>query len=676
MRTFNSISAFSFDLVLILGIVGIPLLAFLVAAIWKRKPIIPQFIAALSGISFAGALALFFRTWNTSAPGEVSIASWTWIDSAFTGFDLSLVVQLDNLSVLMALIVTGIAFLVNIFSLSYMNNDPNINRYFGLLSFFCASMLGIVFSGSLLTMFIFWELVGFSSYLLIGFWYKKNGPANASLKAFLINRLGDVGFLLGIFLLLSSTGTTVFADLFDLSNNLGPETQSAIVLLLFCGAMAKSAQFPFQTWLPDAMEGPTPVSSLIHAATMVAAGVFLLVRLSGIFLIPDIILWVGLVTALLAALSAINQYDIKRVLAYSTISQLGYMVAGVGAGASEMSMFHLSTHAFFKCGLFLSAGAIIHSLHHFQERKGIRFDAQDLRIMGGFKGKLPWLFWVQLVFTLSIIGIPGFSGFMSKDGIIMAIVNHSTQSGGIDYLAPILAFLTAGLTAFYMVRHFLLVFAGNSRFENSEEYWEPLDWKMTVPLGLLGLFSFWFFWNPTNPVASKGWLLTGLELQQEEHSHSLMMTLMAIGLPLAGGALAWFFYKDPERMLGRKENPVSRLFRKHFFLDEIYDLLFLKPLGWLQKGLDLVDEFIIDGLVNGLAKVTGGIDGEIPSLAKISKDNDERMVDGLVNRIGYSVIAMGRNFRMLQPGKVQLYLVFGLGALLLLLLYLIYFASA
>ena len=373
-----------------------------------------------------------------------------WLD--LPGLRVPIGVTIDALSKVMLIVVTGIGALVHIYSLVYMKGDDGEARFFGNLSLFMFSMLGIVLANNFAMMFIFWELVGVSSYLLIGHWHTRDTAAAAANKAFLTNRIGDFGFMLGILMVWSVAGSVVFNDI---ERNLhlvtaNPVFLTTAVLLIFCGAVGKSAQVPLHVWLPDAMEGPTPVSALIHAATMVAAGVYMLARV--FFLIEpslgaqNVIATIGAVTCLLAALMATQQDDIKRILAYSTLSQLGYMILAIGVAAPGAAMFHLFTHACFKALLFLGAGAIIHELHH----------EQDIWKMGGLKGKMKWTFLTFTAGYLALIGCPGLSGFFSKDAILMAAYNR-----GVWFFLP--ALLTAFLTAFYMTRLFVVVFLGDAR---------------------------------------------------------------------------------------------------------------------------------------------------------------------------------------------------------------------
>ncbi len=399
----------------------------------------------------------------------------TWLEVGDLQVDFGL--RLDPLSLLMLLVVTGVGGAIHVYSRGYMRDDRGFSRYFACLSLFTFSMLGIVLANNFLMLFIFWELVGVSSYLLIGHWFERPSAADAAKKAFLTNRLGDFGFLLGILMVWTMAGGLNFSLIEDqLKQDPALFGRMATVagLLIFCGAIGKSAQFPLHVWLPDAMEGPTPVSALIHAATMVAAGVYMLCRVFFIFNTPalHVIAWIGAITALMAALIAVQQNDIKRILAYSTLSQLGYMVMAVGVAAPTSAMYHLTTHAFFKALLFLGAGSVIHALHH----------EQDIWKMGALKNKMPVTFWTFLFGTLALCGVPPFSGFYSKDAILaQTLEQHS-------YPLFAAAALVAVLTTFYMFRLFFLAFLGSPKTEAAKHAHESPA-VMTWPLRLLALFS-------------------------------------------------------------------------------------------------------------------------------------------------------------------------------------------
>ena len=482
----------------------------------------------------------------------------------------------DPMSRLMLLIVTFIGTLVHVFSLVYMRKDIGFSRYFGALSFFVFSMLGIVLSSNLIMMFIFWELVGVSSYLLISHWFDKPAAADAGKKAFITNRIGDVGFLLGILLVWQQAHTVNIASITG-------QVSTLAGLLIFCGAVGKSAQFPLHVWLPDAMEGPTPVSALIHAATMVAAGVYMLCRVMVLFT-PDallIIAWIGAITALLAALMAIQQNDIKRILAYSTLSQLGYMVMAVGCGGTEAAMFHLTTHAAFKALLFLGAGAVIYACHH----------EQDIWNMGGLRHKLSKTSITFIIGALALAGFPLLSGFFSKDAILMQA--HLNQK-------PLffIGVAVAGLTAFYMMRCVLVAFFGKARTDQAKEAHE-VPGEMLLPLIILALFSV-FLGAPQIGLA--GYL--GFEEDKASHHAALIWGTIAASVGMIGG---YMVYRNADTdPLPAKLGVLSRWMRDRFYFDELYAFLNHWTQETLSYASNWVDRWIIAGL--GVKGTSGAID--------------------------------------------------------------------
>ena len=439
------------------------------------------------------------------------LASFNWL--RWGDFQLTIGYCIDNMAIMMLVVVTLISALVHLYSVGYMHGDPKYSRYFAFLSLFSFSMLGLVLADNLLIIYAFWELVGLSSYLLIGFWHEKDVAADAGKKAFIVNRIGDAGMLLGILLVFTTFGTLNLREIAQAVTNgiasgeLSMELLTVAGVLLFCGAVGKSAQFPLHVWLPDAMEGPTPVSALIHAATMVAAGVYLVARLFTI-LTPDaslIIAYIGGFTALFAATIAVAQYDIKRVLAYSTLSQLGYMVMALGAGSYMAGFFHLVTHAMFKACLFLCSGSIIHAMHHALHHIHNDAEPQDMRNMGGIRKLMPITFITFLIATLSLCGVPFFSGFLSKDSILGGTLAFWMQNPK-HWLLPVFGFGAAILTAFYMFRLIYLTFAGTFRpGPEAEKEIHESPWVMTVPLVTLALLSLFFFYslNPFSPAG--GW---------------------------------------------------------------------------------------------------------------------------------------------------------------------------
>ena len=510
-------------------------------------------------LSVGAVVGSFLLTlWLIAVGGELH-SSIPWL--AIEGLQIDIGLQIDPLSKLMLCVVTGVGSLIHIFSLGYMKEDRDFSRYFAFLSLFVFSMLGIVLADNFVMMFIFWELVGVSSYLLIGFWFEKPSAADAAKKAFLTNRVGDFGFLLGILMVWAAFGTVGFAEL---------EKAEATAIcglagfLIFCGAMGKSAQFPLHVWLPDAMEGPTPVSALIHAATMVAAGVYMLCRV--FFLIDgtwamEAIAWIGGLTALLAALMAVQQDDIKRILAYSTLSQLGYMVMAVGLGSPDAAMFHLTTHASFKALLFLGAGSVIVALHH----------EQDIWKMGGLRERMPKTYWTFLIGTMALCGVPLFSGFFSKEAILDAALEN-------NLLLFLVAVLVALLTTFYMTRLFVVAFMGEPRSAQARGAVESPS-VMTVPLLLLAVPSVsagYFNAHAPNPLVLAASLV-------------VLVFGMLVANSLYSGAKT-----DPlPARLGR----LAKALRDRFWFDEAYQWLIDHVQENLAKLADAIDRWIIAGLL-------------------------------------------------------------------------------
>lgn len=600
---------------------------------------------------------LFFNVQNS----EVYKVSWDWIQVG--DFKVDFGVRVDALSALFGLIVCFISFLVHLFSIEYLRDDKNFEKYFSYLSLFTFSMLGIIFAQNLLEMFVFWEMVGFSSYLLIGFWHQNQAAVQANKKAFLVNRIGDIGFLMAILGLYTLTHTLDVDGIyrFFTANPVGFEPDGFILFLSALGicaaGLAKSAQLPFSVWLPSAMEGPTPVSALIHAATMVAAGIYLLSRF--VFIYPDAVLdllaIIGSVTAFVAAISAITQLDIKRVLAFSTISQLGYMVLAIGVGSYESALFHLMTHAFFKAALFLCAGAIIHSLHKMDTAYGIKklypdFDEQNMKQMGGLRRKIPIIFWVYTVALAGIIGLPFFTGFLSKDAILVAASSWAGSKSLVMYMVPLLAFLTVGLTSFYMLRQWFLVFfhdnrlskqiknapAGIQNFVTKEKLDAPL--LMKIPPVILGVLTFApvFSINPLN--ASYSWIfkkipqiqyLNALSIQEVSHG---LVSVVSVSLAAVGGLLAYKYYGrgGATRVINFENKTASWLHGlsfHHFYLDDIYRQVIVGPSVWFSRRLIKIDHVLIDGSLQAfaLANRTAG-----KSMAWI----DRRIIDYFAGLVG------------------------------------------
>ena len=575
-------------------------------------------------LSFAVAVQGFLAL--RGATGEASrqvFTLWEWIASGDLRVDFSLL--LDPLSSLMILVVTGVGLLIHIYSIGYMAHDRDYPRFFAYLNLFTLAMLLLVLGDNFLVLFVGWEGVGLCSYLLIGFWYERMftatmSTAQAGKKAFIVNRIGDFGFLIALFLIFTHFHSLRFETVFAaaLHHPASPAVMTAIGLLLLLGATGKSAQIPLFVWLPDAMAGPTPVSALIHAATMVTAGVYMVARSHVLYALApaalDAVAWIGALTALFAASIAVAQNDIKKVLAYSTVSQLGYMFLGLGSAAYGAGVFHLMTHAFFKALLFLGAGSVIHALH----------EEQDIRKMGGLRRQLPVTFATFLVATLAITGFPGLSGFFSKDEILAAAFQQHKLLWG-------LGLVTAGLTSFYMFRLLFLTFFGASRLsaEAAARVHESPR-VMTVPLAILALLSVAGGWVGLPPVLGPH-LLGGPEggflgpvFADLHHvpgvghgghlSHAAEWALMGAStlVALAGFLGAWRRYGRPAAgpaLAAAPARPWQRLLADKYRIDELYDAVIVRPLGALSQFLwRWIDEILIDGIVNfsGLFVRVGG----------------------------------------------------------------------
>jgi NADH-quinone oxidoreductase subunit L len=553
------------------------------------------------GLSFLTACALFARVWH----GE----TWTgelfpWISAG--PFKTAVSAQVDQLSAVMLLVVTGVSFLIHLYSVGYMHDDPGYARFFTYLNLFVFSMVMLVLAGNFLLLYVFWEGVGLCSYLLIGFWYERSAAADAGKKAFIVNRVGDFGFGLGIMLIWVTFGTLQYGEVFAKADaSVGVPTYTAIALLLFMGATGKSAQLPLFTWLPDAMEGPTPVSALIHAATMVTAGVYMVARCHTLFeMAPqtlEVVAWVGALTAVFAATIGLVQTDIKRVLAYSTISQLGYMFAGVGVGAYAAGIFHLVTHAFFKALLFLGAGSVIHGLQ----------GEQDLKRMGGLAPRMLVTTVTFLVGALGLAGVPPLAGFFSKDEILGATFHSGHR--------VVWALLVAGafMTAFYTFRLVFLAFFGGPRMSREvAHHVHESPAVMTIPLIVLAVLTVVAGLAVGIPsahgTAFARFLAPVLPVHEVEHGGAAGFALLVFSAMVAVGGvlLAWVVYGlravDAES-IGVPRNPVHALLLRKYYVDELYDALFVKPLLGLSRWCARVfDLGVIDGVVNGVGRAVAG----------------------------------------------------------------------
>ena len=645
----------------------LPLFSFVVVIFFGKK--LPRNGDWLStSILFINLFLSFYILFAFLKSGVVNV-SFDWFNLGTDTSKFKAGILIDEISAIMLVVVNIISSFVHLFSIKYMEGDSKYSKYFAFLGLFTFSMIGIVLTNNLLVMYVFWELVGISSYLLIGFWYEKKAPQEAAKKAFIVNRIGDIGFFTGIMIIFAFLGTFNFGEIFAgvAAGKLAGGWLTATGILLFCGAVGKSAQFPLHVWLPDAMEGPTPVSALIHAATMVAAGVYMLARIF-IMLSADalmVISYIGLITAFISATIAITQNDIKKVLAYSTISQLGYMIMAHGIGAPGFAMFHLTTHAFFKACLFLGAGSVIYGLHH----------VQDIREMGGLRKKMPITFYTFLISTLAISGVPLTSGFLSKDSILAATMVFASENGGINYIVPILAFGVAGLTAFYMFRLVIITFFGEPRNKEKYEHCHESPWVMTLPLILLSVLSCFAFYtfNPFN--ADAGWilevlktpesLLTGTHgimnhiLDKEEfrealhHSHfpAMILSVLISGLGILAAYLLYYWKKLDVDKITEKIKPIYNFSLNKWYFDELYDKTAIAFTMVSSRAMAWFDNKIIDGVVNGSAFIT-----RVSSTFCGKFDN--YFVDSLVNLAGGIAGFFGLIFRKVQTGKIQTYIAF------------------
>ena len=675
----------------------LPLAAFAVQAFWGRR--LPRGgdwvpLAAIS-ISFLLSLRYFILALSAYDPGwRLELDTWVWLDLSSAKISVGLLV--DNITAVMLMVVTVVSGLVHLYSIGYMHGDPRYSRFFGFLAIFSFSMLGLVLVDNFLLLYVFWELVGLSSYLLIGFWYEKPSAAAACKKAFLVNRVGDLGFFVGIMIVFWKIGAFDFASVYDgvASGRLSGGLLTIAGLCLFCGAVGKSAQFPLHVWLPDAMEGPTPVSALIHAATMVAAGVYMVTRMYPI-LTPDALVaiaYIGAITAILGATIAVAQYDIKRVLAYSTISQLGYMIMGLGVGAYVAGFFHLMTHAAFKACLFLGSGSVIHAVQHAFQKTHNESDPQDMRNMGGLREKMPRTFWTFLIATVALAGVPLTSGFLSKDAILAGVLGFGGFSRPIHFLLPLLGFAAAGLTAFYMFRLIFLTFYGKPREKTLVEYAHESPGVMTIPLIVLAVLSFWIFYA-WNPLGGEGWfqhlvkrpeagLLAGRGValpvgpgaevyaagSDSDAAHAAHYPAMVLSLLVAGAGIYTAYrkyYNRREEMIALEANllqsgGIFRILNRKWYFDELYEASFVRAVMVGRTVLNWFDAHIVDGLVNLSATLTRGI-------SFVDRLFDEWVVDGLVNAVAGIIRWAGSGLRRIQTGRLQTYVVLVMGGILALM---------
>jgi NADH-quinone oxidoreductase subunit L len=691
----------------------LPLLSFFVnVAVGKRLPRKGDWVSlATIATTLAMSIGIFYEVFRAYDPNFRYHAVVPWMSVGDRAvFQTGILI--DNVTAVMLLVVTGVSTLVHLFSVGYMHGDPRYNRFFAYLSIFSFSMLGLVLSESLFFIYIFWELVGLSSYLLIGFWFEKKSAADACKKAFVVNRVGDFGFLIGILIIYATCGVLGYDEVFRAigEGKLSGTLLTVAGVAIFCGAIGKSAQFPLHTWLPDAMEGPTPVSALIHAATMVAAGVYLVGRVYPIFT-PDaflVIAYIGLATLFLAATIALAQNDIKKILAYSTISQLGFMIMGLGVGGYTAGLAHLTTHAAFKACLFLGSGSVIHAVH-----------SQDIQEMGALRKKMPITFVTFLIATLAIAGVPLFSGFYSKDMILAAALEFGMRNPH-HYLLFFGALGTAGLTAFYMFRLVILTFFGKPRDHHKFDHAHESPPTMWVPLVILaGLsFSFWYSgWfgtlvqKPKSVANLAGISAPAPVAAPEEHAaphgtpapagaphaaapaphgeaappagahgggahdaehdahiahqaHTYAMyssvAIGALGIFLSFGVY-FFGWVDPDKVANALK-PVHNFLVNKWYFDELYDRTAVDGSIAFSKFLAWFDLNVVDGLVNLAARL--GV-----FLSWLVGVFDNKVVDGAVDGVANVTIASGSALRRMQTGKLYHYVfVLAGGALIIFLI--------
>jgi len=671
-----------------LAAVLLPLLAFVLNMCFGARS--NKFTGWLSTVAILVSCVLsaliFSKVWNGHQVHQQVLWFTIGNTSVYTG------ILLNNLSVLMLLLVSLIALPVHIYSIAYMRHDSGYSRYFAYLSLFSFSMLALVVADNLVLLYIFWELVGFSSYLLIGFWFTRDKAVIANKKAFIMNRIGDIGLLTAIIILFAMFHTFDIEKLFGPDGLVGKSSfitaqiefngqptrfESVWILFassgnralpaiwqyiafagIFLAVAAKSAQFPLHTWLPDAMEGPTSVSALIHAATMVAAGVFLLGRVYPMFNSTEltILAVVGCFTAFMAATIALTQNDLKRILAYSTISQLGYMVMAMGVGAYGSSLFHLVTHAFFKCLLFLAAGIVIHQMGHIRDDNNLSIDPQNIQNMGGLRKKLPFTFIAALIGALALVGLPLTSGFLSKDSILIQAFEWSGDKSVFLKLIPVFALITTWLTAFYVTRMIVKVFFGDLRVAEStpalKVHITDGTWLYKVPLALLAICCLFPFFSANPLVYERSWLFGGFGNATNPEAVNIYHALVPVGVNILSILVIWYGYIIYTK---RRANPFPQtgaLFNlacNEWYFDSIYQRIIIKPLLALCRASFWFDRRIIDNFIVFFAKFSIG-------LARLAAWCDRNIIDGFLNLLVITVRTIGNFVRRFQGGKVQYYL--------------------
>lgn len=612
---------------------ALPLISFLAIVFFSKQ--LKEKSAWLAILASAGSCLFSFRVIAQIIEGKTFYETFTWL--VIHKIPLEFGVAVDPLSAMMLFVVTFIGTLIVIYSVGYMHGDPRYPRFFAYLSLFLFSMLGLVLSPTFIQIYVFWELVGVCSYFLIGFWFEKEEAAEAGRKAFITNRIGDIGFFLGIATFFYATGTVRFMDIQpELLHAQSPVLLTVSALLLFCGAVGKSAQFPLHVWLPDAMEGPTPVSALIHAATMVAAGVYMVARLFPLFhAAPDasqVVAFIGTLTAFMAAFFALTQMDIKKVLAYSTISQLGFMISALGLGGMQAGSFHLMTHAFFKALLFLGAGSVIHG-------SGV----QDMREMGGLKKSMPVTFWTFVIATLAIAGVPPLAGFWSKDEIILTAFESN------HLITFWILLMTAAMTSFYMFRLLFLTFFGKTRGP-IHPHESPL--VMTGPLMILAVGSA-LIGLPGSPWMHHWFqtFLRGGHAHGEIHMNSFVVTL-SVATSVIGFLFALVFYVvKPElpKQLAQKSRLLYAASNRKLWMDELYQATVIRWFKWCSNFSYTFDVNVIDRIVNEVGFQTVW-------LSNVKNWFDQHIVDGLVNFVGWATRALSSGLRLIHNGYIHSYL--------------------
>jgi NADH-quinone oxidoreductase subunit L len=641
-------------------ILALPLLGSAINGLFGKtfsKPLVNTFAVgsvALSFLAAAEAVREFFQLAPAQIPFVKSYFTWM-LGGEATGhpFRVDFALQIDQLAVVMLMVVTFVGMLIHVYSTGYMAHEEGYYRFFCYLNLFMFFMLTLVTGANLIVMFVGWEGVGLCSYLLIGFYFLKKSAADAGKKAFIVTRIGDFGFTVGILMVFATFGTVAFGEIFPQAGSISTPVLTTICLLLFTGAIGKSAQLPLYVWLPDAMEGPTPVSALIHAATMVTAGVYMVARMNPLFsrapVAMLVVAIVGAITAFYSATIGLVQTDIKKVLAYSTVSQLGYMFLACGVGAYASGIFHLMTHAFFKGLLFLAAGSVIHAMG----------GEQDMMKMGGLRKKIPVTYWTMLIATLAIAGIPGFAGYFSKDAILEA-----AQSGPhANLILWLLGVAGALLTSFYMFRLVFLTFFGAPRYDEHKVHVHESPKNMTIPLvilAFLSIFGGWFaapklaggadyfekFLAPVFTAYAPAAEAAPESTQATTPALALVHALVSwpVGVGFLGLLVAWYFYiKRPDipKKMAQSAHALYLLLLNKYYVDEIYAALIVRPLLWISTNVlwHVIDEGAIDGIVNGTATVARGSGAEVRKLQSGNTRSYAAWV--ILGAVGFTALLFG-----------------------------------